>query len=131
MFLRERNLIKIERIRTADDNPVIYSIALFPKKFLSSGNKILSIEDLEKYFKQEQSLLDVMENYLDHEIEYTVARLEPLLADDFISKKLPIKIGGVLVCLEQVDYEITGLPLIASNEYHIAEASIFTIFRKR
>jgi GntR family transcriptional regulator len=124
-------LIRVDRVRTADGKPVIKSMALFRKSLLQERSPRISEEEVVEYLREKLSLLRFMEERLGRPVDYTIARLEPLLADEIIARELGINQGGVLIRLEQVDYDASGEPLIASHEHHIAEASVFTVFRKR
>ena len=63
-------------------------------------------------------------------VQHGVARIEPALAGRAVAERLAVARGTLLIAFCQVDYTETGRPVLASLEYHLADAFEFTVFRR-
>lgn len=126
-------LVLIRRVRTADDQPVVASLDIFRASLLNQGNTHLEIEDLKDLLCHKISLYRIFEEDLHQPIDYGITHLRPIVADaQFIRQfELDIPKGSPMLYMEQLDYSRNREPLILSYEYHLAEYSTFTIFRRR
>lgn len=59
-----------------------------------------------------------------------VAELGPATADAALARQLSTRRGALLLRLDQTDYDITGVPIVHSVEFFIADAFKFQVFRK-
>jgi GntR family transcriptional regulator len=123
-------LATIERVRTADGRRVVFSIDHIPMKLLRDpdGNEI-SFSDIEEFIEKNQSMYQFLNEKLFLEIHHAVAWISPLSADKFVSDKLQINQGSGLLYMEQVDYSTDGVPYILADEYHVANAFTFSVYR--
>jgi DNA-binding GntR family transcriptional regulator len=111
----------LERIRTADGQPVVWSVEYMPKAVLVNG-----IEDLEQL---PGSLYDLLGN-LGHPIHHGIATIKAVLADTKSAQSLLIKPGSPLLYLEQIDYGKDDRPKIFSLEWYPTDDLEFTVYRK-
>jgi GntR family transcriptional regulator len=63
-------------------------------------------------------------------IHHGVARIEPAIAGREVAARLSIGRGTLLFAIHQVDYTESGRPVLASLEFHLADAFEFTIYRR-
>lgn len=127
------SLIFIRRVRLADDQPVVASLDIFPFDLLSQGSVHLTIETLNHLLCEKISLYRIFEEDLHQTIDYGITRLRPIIADSQLIHefKLDIPKGSPVLYMEQLDYSRNRQPLLLSYEYHLAEYSTFTIYRRR
>jgi GntR family transcriptional regulator len=124
-------LIEIDRTRTAGGKPVVVTRDLFPLNILDSGRAKWSLEEFKNTLHKEVSLYKIMEVNLGKIVDYGIARIKPTTADVGLVQRLDVAEGSLLMYVEQIDYDESGTPLLASYEYHVPEVYEFTIYRKR
>ena len=115
-------IILIERVRTADKIPVVYSVDMIP---LSALPEINAIKELG------ESVYDFLEKKCNVFLSSNTARLFPTKATRKIAAKLNIKVNTPLFLLEQMDRDQTGRPVVFSREYFVSDYFDFVIYRKR
>jgi GntR family transcriptional regulator len=117
------NLVVIDRVRTADNAPVVVSRDLLVRDLF---------DDLESVVAKmlEGSVYDVLRDDLDISVDHGVATFRPIRADSYLASRLSIEPGDLLVYLWQVDYQSTGRPVLLSHEYHLADAFDFSVIRR-
>jgi GntR family transcriptional regulator len=115
-------ILKIERIRTADEIPVVYSHDIIPTSILSNTNDISSLGE---------SVYDFLEATYNIVLSSSIARLYPKKANRRIAARLGIKINSPLFQLEQVDTDQMGKPVVYSKEYFVSDYFDFFIYRKQ
>jgi DNA-binding GntR family transcriptional regulator len=111
----------LERLRTADGQPVVWSVEYIPKAALVNG-----IGDLEQL---PGSLYDLL-GKLGHPVHHGIGTIKAVLADKKIAEKLLVKPGSPLLYLEQVDYGKDDRPQIFSLEWYSTDNLEFTVYRK-
>jgi len=107
----DAKVVRIERIRSADDRPVIYSVDTIPEKY------VLDVAD--DAFGG--SLYELMER-MGYKVAYGEAILAPVLADERVAKYLQVGVGSPLLRIVQVDYTISGEAIAFSQEWHVPGA---------
>jgi len=122
--------VSIERVRTADGEPVVYSLDIFSKELLDRCSD-LDIDQLDDLLRAEGSLYRIFEKHLDLCVIGGVARLKPVIADDNLAERLHVVAGTPLLYLEQVDHDWEQSPLLLSLEYHVSDLCTFIIHRKK
>lgn len=114
-------VVVLERVRTADDTPVVFSLDVVAVRLVSASQLTsMSIDG---------SLYDLLEAR-GHPVAHGVVTVEPQRADRTIARRLRIKTGAMLLYLRQIDYGREGDPLLLSHEYHLAEAFEFNVVRR-
>jgi GntR family transcriptional regulator len=117
-------VLSIERVRTADGRPVVFSVDTIPMKWVND------VEALRQQAEQTQSLYALMANHLSLTVDYGVARILPIVAPDYIAEKLEVEAGSPLLSLLQTDFTSADEPILYSREYHLPDAFDFMILRR-
>jgi len=117
------DVLVVERVRTADGKPVVFSRDILPAWLFASRNQ-LADQLLTR------SIYEVLEADLGIVIHHGVANFRPVRADVTIAHKLGIRRGDLLLALWQVDFSDENMPLLSSYEYHLADAFEFTVLRR-
>jgi GntR family transcriptional regulator len=112
----------VERVRTADDHPVVFSRDLIPG-FLLDGHGEL-VEHL-----GQRSIYDMLER-LGVEVVQGVATLRPAKADRRLASQLRVAKGTLLFHVVQVDYDNLGRPVLLTHEDQVADAFEVTVVRR-
>jgi GntR family transcriptional regulator len=99
---------RLERVRTANKRPVIYSIDVLPERLVSRiPNKSFN-----------RSLYDVLRRF-DFPVVNAHAVLLPVIADQRLSTLLDVKTGGALLRIDEVDFTRNAQAIVLSNEWHV------------
>jgi DNA-binding GntR family transcriptional regulator len=107
---------------------VFFSRDFFPLALLGAG---ASMPALEAYLLREHSLYGYLKDRLGLDFHHAVAWLRPVTADADLAGRLQILPGSGMLYIEQVDYSSDGVPLVLADEFHVAEAFTFTVYRSR
>jgi GntR family transcriptional regulator len=116
-------VVALERLRTADGTPVVFSRDLLPLSVL--GGRLDVLEQLGN-----GSLYELLEREFGTVVEHGVARIRPLTASGRIAELLTQPEGALLVFFHQVDYDLEGKPVLLSHDYHVADAFELTVVRR-
>ncbi len=115
-------VITIERVRTADKIPVVYSLDMIPDSIVPD------IKDIQNFYG---SVYDYLEQKCHVILSSSMARLFPTKAVRKLANKLNIKISSPLFLLEQTDTDQAGRPVVFSREYFVSDYFDFVIYRRR
>ena len=113
----------VERVRTADDRPVVLSVDVLPGAVLEGREDLLASLD-------RRSLYDLLEVDLGLPVHHGVAVIRPEKADRRLASALWTLRGALLLCLRQIDYDEGGRAVLFSTEHHLADAFEFTVARR-
>ena len=116
-------LLTVERVRTADGRPVVYSLDTLPESIL------LGLE-FDPQSLLTQSIYSLLQASLGQVIEYGIARLLPVAAPDFVAEKLQLPAKALTLYIVQTDYSPDDRPLVYSREYHLPGAFDFIVWRR-
>jgi GntR family transcriptional regulator len=116
-------ILVVERVRTADGEPVVFSRDLIPASLLEG--KPAALQHL-----GQGSIYDVFEQRLGVAVIQGVATIRPVKADRRLASQLRVRRGTLLLHLSQVDYDGLGRPVLLSDEYQIADAFEVTVVRR-
>lgn len=116
-------LICLERVRTADGQPVVLSVDMVPRERL--GDRPDLLEEV-----GDGSVYQLLERELDIVIRQGVAAIRPANADNELAFRLRVPAGTLLLYLRQVDYDIDGRPVVLSHEHHLADAFEIAVIRR-
>jgi GntR family transcriptional regulator len=107
---RDEPLMCLERIRTADERPVIYSLDRIPERF---------VEDIapEEFDASLYMLLDKA----GYAVRNASARLTPVIVDARLARLLEVADGSPLLHIHQIDYDDSGHAVMASSEWHVPD----------
>jgi GntR family transcriptional regulator len=114
---------QIERVRLADERPVVFSIDSLPKYLVAR-------EDLDSVLAgREQSLYSLLHKLRGIVIYRGQAELIPCKATAELRALLDVKPGAPLLCMKQVDFDQHGRAAVYSVEYHVADWVRFSVER--
>jgi GntR family transcriptional regulator len=116
-------ILIIERVRTANERPVVYSLDMLPEALLGAT-------DFNLNRLTEESLYQLLQTQLGYVIDYGIAWIKPMVATPAIAEKLDLPNDALLLCITQTDYSSAKQPLIYSREYHLPDAFDFMIWRR-
>lgn len=116
-------LITVERVRTADGRPVVYSLDTFTESLIQRAN-------FDPQALMSESIYYVLQRSLGNVIEYGVARLLPVSAPRHVTEKLLLPADAITLYLVQTDYNASDEPIIYSCEYHLPDAFDFMVWRR-
>ncbi|MCP8969055.1 GntR family transcriptional regulator [Ectobacillus ponti] len=114
------HVLAIERVRTADGEPVVYCIDKIPQDILP---------DLSEY--KEESLLNIIHRKTHKRITYAVAHIEPIGYHPKVSPILECDPETALLVLKQMHYDQADQPILYSTNYFRADKFSFQVLRKR
>jgi GntR family transcriptional regulator len=116
-------LVTVERVRTADGRPVVYSLDTLPESLLQRA-------EFDPQLLLTQSIYNILQTSLGEVIEYGIARLLPVAAPDFVAEKLQLPLNALALYIVQTDYSPDDEPLVYSREYHLPDAFDFIVWRR-
>lgn len=112
-------VLYIERVRTADDLPIIYV-----------EDYIVYQEGMLEEFEKEKggSLLSYMNKY--NPISFSNCSIHTVISDEKLIRKLKLDEPKALLLLEQIHYSSKGQALFYSDSYFLTEKLEFNIIRR-
>jgi GntR family transcriptional regulator len=114
---------RVQRVRMADDRPVVFSIDTVPGQLLSES-------DLDEVVSgTEQSLYSLLHRLHEITIYRGEAELIPCRASAELRERLEAKAGAPLLCIKQVDFDQRSRAVVYSVEYHVADWVRFSLER--
>lgn len=114
----EEDIILVERIRYADDQPVVYSLDRIPVKLIPTT----------KIGEVGSSIFEFLEG-IQHGARNGRARILPVLATAQESQHLLVPVGVPLLFFDEVDYDSSGKPVLSSKEWHTSD--VFEMYLNR
>lgn len=118
----EESVVKVERIRTADSEPVVFCV----DKIVKTGNV-----NYEQFYKVENSLFDFLQDNYKIKITYAVSQIIPVLSNYKLAKALNIPARTPILLLDQIHYTEDNKPVLYSKNYFRADRFSFHVVRKR
>ena len=119
----------LERVRTSNDERVVFTVDCLPLSLFHLPDGDIPLEEIDKFLREHQSFYDFLYQQLSMEIHHGLAWIRPCCAGDHIAEKLQISSDSNILHLEQVDYDTNGEPVALSDEYYVADAFRFYIYR--
>lgn len=113
-------ILLIKRIRTANNEHVIYCIDKIPARYLP-----------EEFTYHQQSLFQDLKEMTSLEIQYAKSEISALGHDPVISELLNCESGESLLVLAQLHYDRLDRPILYSNNYFRSSKFNFTVVRRR
>src|SRR6476661_7222013 len=113
-------VLAVERVRTGDGRPVIYSQDRIPARLLRSDLDLRRLDP---------SLFALL-NSSGHAADHATATLRAVASTSHIATVLGIRRGKPLLYIEEVDYDRSGTPVMLSREWHLSEAFDVHVNRK-
>ena len=109
---RGEKVLAVERVRTADDQPVIYSRDRIPARLLDDDIDLGSLDP---------SLFGLLSSS-GHAADHATATLRAVASTSFTAKVLGVRRGKPLLYIEEIDYDRNGTAVMLSREWHVSEA---------
>src|SRR5215216_948686 len=116
-------LITVERVRTADGRPVVYSSDTLTEALFQKA-------DFDPQLLLTESIYNILQTSLGQVIEYGIARLLPVVAHRHVAEKLHLPPNALTLNIVQTDYSSGDEPLVYSCEYHLPDAFDFVVWRR-
>jgi len=116
-------LITFERVRTADERPVVYSLDTFTESLIQRAG-------FDPQLLLTESIYNILQASLGEVIEYGLARLLPVAAPRHVAEKLGLPPEALTLYIVQTDYSSSDEPLVYSCEYHLPDAFDFVVWRR-
>ncbi|GFG49699.1 hypothetical protein CQY20_32920 [Mycolicibacterium agri] len=113
-------VLAVERVRTADDQPVIYSRDRIPARLLRHDLDLANLDP---------SLFALLRS-CGHAADHATATLRAVPSTICTAKMLRVRRGKPLLYIEEVDYDRDGTPVMLSREWHVSEAFDVRINRR-
>ena len=116
----DEEFLVIERVRTANGDPVVFCQDKIPVSVLSN-----------EVFFQKESLLALLEEKSNVQITYAVVDIEPIGYDDKVSPLLNCSPETALLLLKQTHFDSQDKPYLHSANFFRSDKFHFHILRKR
>ena len=123
------SVVILERVRLANDRRVVFCLDIIPQSLLFTHDGVISLLEVENFLTEKQSMYTFIRERLGRDIHHGIAWIRPLTAEGFMAEKLAIPQGSSILQIEQVDFGNDGEPLALSDEYYVADAFTFNIYR--
>jgi GntR family transcriptional regulator len=116
-------LVTIERVRTANGRPVVFSIDTLTEALIQRSGF-----DPQRLLTE--SIYSLLQTSLGQVIDYGIARLLPVASPPHVAEKLQLPPASLALYIAQTDYSSTDEPLVYSCEYHLPDAFDFVVWRR-
>jgi GntR family transcriptional regulator len=113
-------VLTVERVRTADGEPVVYCIDKIPAHFMPEG-----------YRTECESIFELLENVSGVRIAYAVAHIEPIGFSEKVSSLLQCDPKTTLLLLKQIHFDESERAVLYSHNYFRADKFHFHVVRRR
>lgn len=117
----EERLLRIERIRTGDKEPLVFCIDKIPENILPKDFN----------FQKDSSLFKTLEEQANIYITYAISEILPIGYHEKISPLLHSPPESSLLILKQIHYDKTERPVLISVNYFRADKFRFQVLRRR
>jgi len=117
------SLVTVERVRTADGRPVVYSLDTLTESLVQRAG-------FDSQLLLTESIYNLLQKSLGQVIEYGIARLLPVIAPQHVADKLQLLPNALTLYIVQTDYSSEDQPLVYSCEYHLPDAFDFVVWRR-
>jgi GntR family transcriptional regulator len=116
-------LVTVERVRTADGRPVVYSLDTLTEALVQGAG-------FDPQLLLTESIYNLLQTSLGQVIEYGIARLRPVASPRHVVEKLQLPPNALALYIVQTDYSSNDEPLVYSCEYHLPDAFDFVVWRR-
>lgn len=113
-------VLMVERIRTADGEPVVYCVDRIPAHLVPEG-----------YAASGESIFKWLESVTGVRIAYAVADIEPMGYNEKVSNLLHCDKSAPMLLLKQIHYDESEKPVLYSHNYFRADKIHFHVVRRR
>ena len=113
-------LFHVERVRTADGDPVVYCVDKIPASLMPDGYRL-----------ECESIFETLEERSGIRIAYAVADIEPIGYHDKVSSILRCDPKTAILLLRQIHYDDRERAVLYSRNYFRADKFHFHVVRRR
>lgn len=117
----EQSVVTMERVRTANGEPVVYCVDKVPKNYLPNDFLI----------REEGSIFTALEESGEIHISYAVTFIDPVGYHEIASPTLNCEPETSLLVLKQLHYDENDRVVLYSKNYFRADKFSFHVVRKR
>ncbi|MFJ8063763.1 GntR family transcriptional regulator [Psychrobacillus sp. NPDC096426] len=117
----EQSIISMERVRTANGEPVVYCVDKVPKSYLPGDFLI----------REEGSIFSALEESGEIHVSHAVAYIDPVGYHEVASPTLNCAPETSLLVLKQLHYDENDRVVLYSKNYFRADKFSFHVVRKR
>lgn len=118
----DETVMVLQRVRSTADGPVIYSIDIFPRRF------VVGEIDSAQFTG---SLLGIMEQQWQVRLAYSKASLTAVMLDPEICRRIQVAEDIPWILLEQLNFDAADRPVLYSKDYHHGAYFRFSVLRRR
>jgi len=122
-------VVVLERARLANERIVVFCLDILPQALFRNSSGDIPLADVKQYIEENQSMYTFIRERLGKEIHHGIAWIRPLTAEAYLAEKLAIPRGSSVLHMEQVDFSVDEEPLALTDEYYVADAFTFYIYR--
>ena len=115
-------IIVVDRIRTANQHPVVWSLDVVPVELVGSTGLL-------GFDPSRNSLYQFLGTVLSIRVVRGLAELYPVAATKDLAARLGVRRGSPLMRIIQTDYDSNSRPVLYSIEYHVPDAFVFLVNR--
>lgn len=115
------NVVTVERVRTADGEPVVYCIDKMPASYVSE--EFLNNQDV--------SIFSALEQTGNIRVAYAITYIDPVGYHEDVSPILKCGPETALLILKQIHYDDNDRAVLYSKNYFRADKFSFHVVRKR
>lgn len=122
-------IVVIERVRLANDRRTVFTQDYLPYDLFCYEEREISLKEIEDFLDEHQSMYKFLRERCQMEIHHGNAWIRPLIAEGYIAEKLELPRGSSILHIEQVDFTPDGIPFALADEYYVADAFTFSVYR--
>lgn len=115
----DEGVLALQRVRTADDRPAVYSTDYIPERFAP-----VAPDDLGG------SIYRYLEEVQHQVVDHGFATLAPSVATGSIARALEVEPGELLMTIHQLDVRADGVPVLFGIEHYVARMFTFSVLRR-
>jgi len=123
-------LLRVSQVYLADDTCIIEGVSYLNPVMYADNVEGFS-ESIRRHGEQGHSLFRIIDQETDYGVEYAVARIEAVAADEELVKTLELPESRPIVHLQETHYASDGTPLIYSMDYIDASRFELYVVRRR
>lgn len=113
----------VERVRTADGQPVIYTIDALPEALFKNT-------PFDPQRLHDESLYRILYEEYGITIDYGVARIMPIVSPARVRQRMALPEHSLMLYVAQTDYNSNDEPLLFERVYHLPDFFDFIIWRR-
>jgi GntR family transcriptional regulator len=118
----DKHVLSLERIRYAEDIPIIYSVDVFPVSLLSYDWQPADFGG---------SLFELLEQRCGVQISMSRSNIRAVTMKPELAERVNTDSCTPWILFDQIHYDVSGKPIIYSQDYHRGDVITFHVMRHR